>query len=35
MLFGRQGVHGHGEIMADLSGPAEAPADRHVQLDGR
>lgn len=35
MMFGRQGLHGHAKIMADLSSPAEAPPGCHVQLDGR
>lgn len=35
VMFGRQSLHGHAEIMADLSCPADAPPGCHVQLDGR
>lgn len=35
MILGRQSLHGHTEVVADLSGAAESPTCRHVQLDGK
>lgn len=35
MISGRQSLHGHAEVVADLPGTAESPTCRHVQLDGK
>lgn len=35
MILGRQSLHGHTEVVADLPGAAESPTCRHVQLDGK
>lgn len=35
VMFGRQSLRGHAEIVADLSCPADAPPGCHLQLDGR
>lgn len=35
MIFGRQSLHGHAEVVADLPRAAESPTGCHVQLDGK
>lgn len=35
MIFGRQSLHGHTEVVADLPRAAESPTGCHVQLDGK